>query len=52
MSLIDAAKAIRDAFHYDPGHSDLDDEQPITIHVTLGQWRRLNLALREEEWPE
>jgi hypothetical protein len=47
MSLVDAAKAIRDAFHYDPGHSDLDDEQPIHIHVTLGDWRRLNHALYE-----
>lgn len=45
MSLVDAAKAIRDAFHYDPGHSDLDNEQPIAIHVTLGDWRRLNHAL-------
>jgi hypothetical protein len=40
-----AAKAIRDAFTYDPGHSDLDDEQPIHITVTLGDWRRLNWAL-------
>jgi hypothetical protein len=43
--LAKAAKAIRDAFTYDPGHSDLDDEQPIHITVTLGDWRRMNWAL-------
>lgn len=44
--LREAATPIRDAFHYDPGHSDLDDEQPIHITTTLGAWRRLNMALR------
>lgn len=43
--LIKAATAIRDAFNYNPGHSDLYNEQPIHISVTLGEWRRLNLAL-------
>lgn len=43
--LREAAKPFRDAFHYNPGHSDLDNEQPITIFVTLGAWRRLNMAL-------
>src|SRR3990167_5770697 len=41
-----AAKVFRDAFKYDPGHSDLDNEQPITVFVTLGDWRRLDYALR------
>jgi hypothetical protein len=41
-----AAKPFLDAFKYDPGHSDLGSEQPITITVTLGDWRRLNKALR------
>jgi hypothetical protein len=45
MSLYAAAKKIRDAFDYDPGHSDLDNEQPIHISVTLGDWRALNWAL-------
>lgn len=40
-----AATDIRDAFNYDPGHSDLDNEQPINITIPLGTWRRLNLAL-------
>lgn len=39
------AAPFRDAFHYNPGHSDLDNEQPITITVTLGDWRRLNYIL-------
>lgn len=44
-ALVKAASAIRDAFNYDPGHSDLDNEQPIHISTTLGAWRRLNHAL-------
>lgn len=28
------------AFHEDPGHSDLDSEQPIHITVQLGDLRR------------
>src|SRR3990167_11274794 len=36
FNLEKAAAVIRDAFHYDPGHSDLDNEQPIQIGVTLG----------------
>ena len=40
-----AATDIRDAFTDDPGHSDLDNEQPIHITIPLGTWRRLNLAL-------
>lgn len=42
---MEAAKVFRDAFTYDPGHSDLDNEQPIAVHVTLGDWRRLNSVL-------
>ncbi len=44
--LLAVASRIRDAFHYDPGHSDLDGEQPIHITVTLRDWRELNFALR------
>ena len=43
--LSEAAAKFRDAFDYDPGQSDLDDSQPITIFVTLGDWRRLNRLL-------
>lgn len=49
MSLYEAAKKFRDAFTYNPGHSDLDNEQPITITVTLGDWRKLNYALSAQD---
>jgi hypothetical protein len=48
-SLYDAAKVFRDGFTYDPGHSDLDNEQPIHVRVTLGDWRRLDWELRQLE---
>lgn len=43
--------AIKDGFAYDPGHSDLDDEQPIHVSITLGDYRRavrLYYELRKE----
>lgn len=40
-----AAQPFRDGFTYDPGHSDLDNEQPIHVRVALGDWRRLNRTL-------
>lgn len=49
LSIFDAAKPFRDAFTYDPGHSDLDNEQPINITVTLGDWRKLHFVMMEEE---
>jgi hypothetical protein len=49
MSLYTAAKKIRDAFKYDPGHSDLDNDQPIHIFTTLGDWRRLHYELQRVE---
>lgn len=33
-------KAMCEGFTYDPGHSDLDNEQPIIVHMTLGDYRR------------
>ena len=48
-NLADVARKFRDAFKYNPGHSDLDREQPITITVTLGDWRDLNYLLHEHE---
>jgi hypothetical protein len=48
-TLADVARKFRDAFHYNPGHSDLDREQPITITVTLGDWRDLDYLLGEDE---
>jgi hypothetical protein len=49
--LAKAAAVFRDAFTYDPGHSDLDNEQPITIRVTLGDWRKLDYALNAQDGP-
>jgi hypothetical protein len=34
-----------DGFSYDPGHSDLDNEQPISVRVQLGDWRRARRVL-------
>lgn len=45
--LVSVAKRFRDGFDYNPGHSDLDGEQPIHISVTLRDWRELNYALRD-----
>jgi hypothetical protein len=50
-ALAAASKVFRHAFTYDPGHSDLDNEQPIHITVTLGDWRRLDWALRPQSEP-
>jgi hypothetical protein len=32
--------AVQGGFVYDPGQSDLDDEQPIHVSMTLGDYRR------------
>jgi|TARA_Y100000310_G_C20629598_1_gene787890 hypothetical protein len=44
--MVIAAMGIRDRSAYDPGHSDLDDDQPIRIHAKLSDWRRLDRAIR------
>ena len=33
-------EAVRYGYEYDPGDSDLDDEQPISVSITLGDYRR------------
>ncbi len=40
-------KAVVDGFTCDPGHSDLDDEQPISVRMTLGDYRRARRLLCE-----
>lgn len=30
----------------DPGVSDLDNEQPVSLHVLLGAWRKASSVLR------
>ncbi len=32
-------RAVVAGMEYNPGHSDLDDEQPITVRMTLGDYR-------------
>lgn len=49
--IVKAAAKFRDAFKYDPGHSDLDNEQPIHITVTLGDWRKLDMTLTAQGGP-
>ena len=45
MNLFTAARPFYEAVEADPGTSDLDNEQPLTITVTLGDWRKLGMAL-------
>ena len=33
-------KAVVDGYAYNPGDSDLDNEQPIMVRMTLGDYRR------------
>jgi hypothetical protein len=46
-SLVLALKPAVSGFEYDPGHSDLDDEQPIYVRMTLGEWRKARHAIAE-----
>lgn len=41
--------AVVNGFDYNPGTSDLDDEQPITVHMTLGEYRRARRLKPEVE---
>lgn len=38
--LLELSEAITNGFSYDPGHSDLYNEQPIHVRMTLGDYRR------------
>ena len=42
-------RAVCDGMVYDPGHSDLDDEQPIHVSMTLGDYRRASRLKYELE---
>jgi hypothetical protein len=49
-SIIKVLDAVVNGMTYDPGHSDLDDEQPVAVWMTLGDYRRasrLKYELRE-----
>lgn len=44
--VLPALLAVSQGYSYDPGDSDLDDEQPIWVRITLGDYRRVSkLAL-------
>ncbi len=40
-------KIIVDGYDYNPGDSDLDDEQPIHVRMNLGDYRRAAALLHE-----
>ncbi len=40
-------EAIDNGFTYDPGHSDLDNEQSIHVRMTLGDYRKACNLLHE-----
>ncbi len=42
-------KAVVAGMDEDPGHSDLDNEQPIHVSMTLGDYRRAQSLLYELE---
>jgi hypothetical protein len=42
-------QAVKDGYDYDPGDSDSDDEQPIRVSITLGEYRRAVRLLPEVE---
>ncbi len=41
--------SIKMGFDEDPGHSDLDNEQPINVRMKLGDYRRAKRLLYELE---
>lgn len=43
--LAEALNALGSKFKDDPGTSDLYDEQPLTLSITLGEWRKARMAL-------
>ncbi len=45
-------RAVCDGYSYDPGDSDLDNEQPITVRMTLGDYRRASRLKWELERQE
>lgn len=47
--ILPLVRAVKEGFEYDPGHSDLDNEQPIHVRMTLGEYRRAVRLLHELE---
>jgi len=42
-------QAVTAGYDYNPGSSDLDDEQPITVRMNLGDYRRASRLKYELE---
>lgn len=42
-------RAVVKGMEEDPGHSDLDDEQPVHVTIPLGEYRRAKRILYELE---
>lgn len=47
--LLSSLKTAVAGFDYNPGHSDLDDEQPISLRITLGDYRRFCRLIAKAE---
>lgn len=42
-----ALRAVVNGYSYTPGDADLDDEQPIHVSITLGDYRRIRHEVRD-----
>jgi hypothetical protein len=51
-NVLPVLKAVVGGFTYDPGHSDLDDEQSVSVRMTLGDYRLAVRLQRELEKAE
>jgi hypothetical protein len=49
---IEALRHVVAGYDYNPGSSDLDDEQPIDVQMTLGDYRRIRSLLYRMEHPD
>ena len=49
IDVLPLIKAVANGMEYDPGHSDLDDEQPVHVVIPLGEYRRAVRLLHELE---
>ena len=44
-----ALVVVRSGYDYNPGDSDLDDDQPIHVSMTLGDYRRIVRLIHKAE---
>ena len=47
LTAIQVSRAVAAGYSYDPGDSDLDNEQTIHVKMTLGDYRKALALLRE-----